>query len=197
MPKRTRSRKASVVSATPAKPARRRGWLGVAIGGVACLGAIVYVAAEGLSQEPIPGGDREPAAAAPVAGVVTPVAPPSGSAPVKEADPAEVAALASLTGKELPADVQMLLDGTAPKHLQYDAAKNQHWWAPHNHWHPGPPPAAAATPVAAPFDPNAPAVMPDGSPAVPWEYDAVNNRYWHPGHGHWHQGPPPPEGQRE
>ncbi len=28
----------------------------------------------------------------------------------------------------------------------------------------------------------------------PWEYDAENDRYWHPGHGHWHRGKPPEEG---
>ncbi len=26
----------------------------------------------------------------------------------------------------------------------------------------------------------------------PWEYDADNDRHWHPEHGHWHAGPPPP-----
>lgn len=25
----------------------------------------------------------------------------------------------------------------------------------------------------------------------PYEYDAENDRYWHPGHGHWHRGRPP------
>lgn len=34
-----------------------------------------------------------------------------------------------------------------------------------------------------------------GAPA-PYEYDPVNNRYWHAGHGHWHDGPPPPEARR-
>ena len=28
----------------------------------------------------------------------------------------------------------------------------------------------------------------------PWEYDSVNNRHWHAGHGHWHSGPPPGSG---
>jgi len=31
---------------------------------------------------------------------------------------------------------------------------------------------------------------------LPWEYDAVTNRHWDPGHGHWHDGPPPPESAR-
>lgn len=25
-----------------------------------------------------------------------------------------------------------------------------------------------------------------------WQYDAINNQHWDPGHGHWHSGPPPP-----
>lgn len=30
-----------------------------------------------------------------------------------------------------------------------------------------------------------------GRTPEPYEYDAVNNRHWHAGHGHWHDGPPP------
>lgn len=26
----------------------------------------------------------------------------------------------------------------------------------------------------------------------PWEYDAAEDRHWHPMHEHWHDGPPPP-----
>lgn len=36
---------------------------------------------------------------------------------------------------------------------------------------------------------------PGGSTPEPWEFDAANNRHWHPGHGHWHQGPPPAFGR--
>ncbi len=29
----------------------------------------------------------------------------------------------------------------------------------------------------------------------PWEYDADNDRHWHPAHGHWHAGPPPAQAE--
>lgn len=184
----------------PAKPPRRGNWLGLAVGGLACLGAVVYVTAEGLS-----GAMTTPPAAAEAASTATPAPSP---APAPKHDPAQIATLAQMTGQDLPTDVQTMLQGEAPEHLEYDAANNQHWWAPHNHWHPGPPPAAAAgaiaglpagaTPVAAPpFDQNAPAIMPDGSVPGPWDYDPANNRHWHAGHNHWHQGPPPAEDQRQ
>jgi len=31
----------------------------------------------------------------------------------------------------------------------------------------------------------------------PWEYDAENDRHWHPGHAHWHEGPPPEDPESE
>ena len=33
--------------------------------------------------------------------------------------------------------------------------------------------------------------IPLGTTPAPWQYDAVNNQHWDPGHGHWHSGPPP------
>ncbi len=30
-----------------------------------------------------------------------------------------------------------------------------------------------------------------GRTPQPYEYDPVNDRHWHAGHGHWHNGPPP------
>lgn len=191
------SKKATKSGSTgSAKAPARRGWLGLAVGGVACLGAVVYVTAQGLGG-PAPtgrGGDAAASGSSP------------GSGGLRAPDPSEVAAMAHMTGKEIPAEVQTMLEGSAPAHLEYDAANNRHWWAPHNHWHDGPPPAdvgmaanlpAGATPIEAPFDMNAPAIMPDGTAPEPWEYDPTNNRHWHAGHGHWHQGPPPPEDQRE
>jgi hypothetical protein len=38
--------------------------------------------------------------------------------------------------------------------------------------------------------------LPGGATPQPWQYDAPRNRYWHPGHGHWHDGPPPDPSQR-
>ncbi|MFW6039005.1 MAG: SEC-C metal-binding domain-containing protein [bacterium] len=32
---------------------------------------------------------------------------------------------------------------------------------------------------------------PAGQSPAAWEYDAANNRHWHPEHGDWHDGPPP------
>lgn len=175
-----------------AKPRPRGGWLGLAVGAAACLGAIVYVTAEAMSG---PSGSTAAADRA----------APDSSAD-RKVDLSDVAAVAHLTGNDLPAEVQTMLEGSSPAHLEYDAANNRHWWAPHNHWHDGPPPAgpvtanlpAGATPIEAPpFDMNAPAVMPDGTAPEPWEFDAANNRHWHAGHGHWHQGPPPPPEQRQ
>lgn len=41
--------------------------------------------------------------------------------------------------------------------------------------------------------------LPEGETPEPYYYDEPNNRWWHVenGEGHWHQGPPPPEDQRE
>ncbi len=179
------------------KPPRRGGWIGVALGGVVCLSAVVYVTADGLREpsglgdEAAAGGDAERSSSAASA------TPPA---------PTELASMAQMFGRDLPAEVQTMLEGSTPAHMEYDAANDRHWWAPHNHWHPGPPPdqnAPTSLPPgvtmadAPPFDMNAPAVMPDGSVPGPWDYDQVNNRHWHAGHGHWHQGPPPPEDQRE
>lgn len=49
-------------------------------------------------------------------------------------------------------------------------------------------------PIATP--PSTPSTGTGGRTPAPYEYDAVNNRYWHEGHGHWHDGPPPPQPQQ-
>lgn len=98
--------------------------------------------------------------------------------------------------------------GSSPDPWHYDAANDRHWHPGHNHWHDGPPPLEhrdpeQVQPAPAPTDhaspgtgaTPAPSGMPDTPGATdtpePWEYDAANDRHWHPGHGHWHRGPPP------
>jgi len=48
--------------------------------------------------------------------------------------------------------------------------------------------------ISAPVSPpaTAPFTGTMGGTPAPYEYDAVNDRHWHAGHGHWHNGPPPP-----
>ncbi len=30
-----------------------------------------------------------------------------------------------------------------------------------------------------------------GAGPAPWQYDAVTDKHWHPGHRHWHEGQAP------
>lgn len=63
---------------------------------------------------------------------------------------------------------------------------------------PDPLPQRPANPTAgAANDPNGTGGA-DGETHEPYHYDEQNNRWWHVenGRGHWHQGPPPPEDQR-
>lgn len=95
---------------------------------------------------------------------------------------------------------------------EYDVATNHHWdpRPGHQHWHQGQPPPedqrsnTAGAPTITPVTTGMPIqVNPsDGRPdrdGAPWEFDEAAGFHWdpRPGHEHWHQGPPPPEDQRQ